>query len=67
MHYYANCGCVGVFFNFRYTGIKNFLIGNRLGGLVVALSPRGFDPRMSNTEDFKIGSRCFSAKCASYL
>ena len=40
MYIYANCGCLGVFFNFRYTGISNFLIGNRLGGLVVARSPR---------------------------
>ena len=28
------------FFNFSYTVISNFLIGNRLGGLVVARSPR---------------------------
>ena len=31
---------VVAFFNISYTVISNFLIGNRLGGLVVARSPR---------------------------
>lgn len=56
-----------IFLNFRYTGVSNLLIGNRLGGLVVARSPgvrkgRGFNSRPSHTGDFKIGSRCLSAK-----
>jgi hypothetical protein len=55
------------FFSFRYTGNSNFLIGNRLGSLLVARSPRVREVVGSILEDFKIGSRCFSAKRASYL
>jgi hypothetical protein len=40
IYIYANCGWLGVFVNFRYTGISNFLINNRPGGLVVPRSPR---------------------------